>query len=434
MKMCEDAMTRVMALAVCSLWVIPAFTASPDPKDLTIPPQELSKARGLIRRLGSDSYREREEAQAELAKMGRLARPALLEAASGDPDPEVRFRCTRLLPKAGADDLKARLDTFLADTDNKFDHNLPGLKQFHKIVGSDKVSRELYVDIIKSPYNIDLLQMLDKSPEEAGRAISDRRMVMWNLLQARNANGRVMPPQQIPLQDIACLIFAETLIASKEIPRNNMWNYVSGVTFIQQNSSTSAINNSGAAHSEAYKRIIGQWMNTREEITELNQLAYPVGQLLRGLKESMPLLRKIVTTDGVAGYAKGQALVHLTLQRGKAEADFLRSLLSNDAMVTPVWFGGNGNQPPTQHMCLLRDVALSMLIAQTGQKMTDYGYLFPPGMAQNGQNIGSYAFPSEEARAAAMVKFGFWRMKQDGKEQSTTAPATSKDASPIEKK
>ena len=48
--------------------------ASPDPKDLAIPPQELSQARELVQQLGSEVYREREEAQAELAKMGRLAR------------------------------------------------------------------------------------------------------------------------------------------------------------------------------------------------------------------------------------------------------------------------------------------------------------------------------------------------------------------------
>ena len=119
-------MTRFVAALLLAVFASFAGGVSPDPKDLAIPPQELSKARELIKRLGSEIYREREEAHAELAKMGRLARPALVEAAASDADPEVRYRCSRLLPKAGADDLKARLDTFLADTESKYEHDLAG--------------------------------------------------------------------------------------------------------------------------------------------------------------------------------------------------------------------------------------------------------------------------------------------------------------------
>jgi hypothetical protein len=429
-------MSRVLALVMCGLWAAPLWGSSPDPKDLAIPPEELAKARELIRRLGSEIYREREEAQVELAKMGRMARPVLLEAASTDPDAEVRFRCSRLLPKAGADDLKARLETFLADADGKYDHNLPGLKQFRKVVGSDKQSRDLFVEIIKSPYNVELLQMLEKSTAEAGRAIADRRASMWSVLQRQNFAGRVQvqPVQQIPLADIACLIFAETVVPAKEIPRNNMWNYVTGVTFIQQASSINAISSGNATHSEAYKRIVSKWMDSRDDVMELNQLAVPVGLTLRGFKESLPLLRRIVTTEGVAGYAKGQALMYLVQQRGKEEQDFLRKLLTNDTLVTPVWFGVNApNQAPVQHQCLLRDVALAMLITQSGQKMTDYGFLFPQNVVQNAQNIGygNYAFPTEEARNSAMVKYAFWRMKQADKEPaSTAAPAPNNSIAP----
>jgi hypothetical protein len=426
-----------MAFVICGLSALPVLGASPDPKDLTIPPQELSKARDLIRRLGSEIYKEREEAQADLAKMGRLARPALLEAVTVDPDPEVRFRCSRLLPKAGADDLKARLDTFLADTENKYDHNLPGLKLFRTVAGSDKQSRDLFVEIIKSPYNVELLQMLDKTPVEAGRAVSDRRSYMYNLIQARNFNGRFVQPQQLPLPDIACLLFAETVVPSKDIPRNNMWNWVTGVQFIQQTSSLTAINNTATAHSDVYKRIIGKWLDTRDDVADLNQLAYTVGQNLRGFKECLPVLYRIVKTDGVQGYAKSQALMHLIAIRGKDEYPLFRSLLGNDLLVTTIWMGGNAAGQPIQHQCLLRDVALAHLIVHTGQQMTDYGFKFAPGQGQNGLNLGyaNYAFPTDEARHAGMVKFAFWRMKQVGKEPvaTTPAPGTPTPAAPIQK-
>ena len=62
--------------------------------------------------------------------MGRLARPALLDGVNLDPDPEVRLRCSTLLPKATTEEYQARLDAFMADTEAKYEHNLPG---WHKL-------------------------------------------------------------------------------------------------------------------------------------------------------------------------------------------------------------------------------------------------------------------------------------------------------------
>lgn len=415
-------MTRfVVTLLVGGLFVATGAGATPDPKDLAIPPQELSKARELVRKLGSELYREREEAYAELGKMGRLARPVLLEAAASDADPEVRFRTSRLLPKAGADELTARLETFLADKDGKYDHDLPGLKQFRKVVGQDEKARSLFVEIVKSPYNVEMLQALDRGVTEGGRAISDRRTLLFSQMQHRNFGGRVTQPQQASLADLACLLFSESVTPSKDIPRSGMWNHITGATFLQQPASINTLNNAGAPHADAYKRIIGQWMETREDPQDLNQLAHLIGQQLRSFPQSLPLLRKIVTTEGVYGYAKGQALMFLIQQRGKEEHAFLTTLLNNDTLVTTVWFGNINpkNMQPQQHQCLLRDVALAMLITQNGQKMKDYGYAFPNNQPEpNPQSIGygNYAFPTDEARTEAMVKYGFWQLKQTFKE------------------
>ncbi len=421
-------MTRLVVALLVGLCGAPAFGVSPDPKDLAIPPQELSKARELVRKLGSEVYKDREEAYAELAKMGRLARPALLEAATTDLDPEVRFRCSRLLPRAGAADLQARLDTFLADSDGKYEHELPGLKPFRKAVGVDKAARDLFVEVVKSPYNVELLQTLEKSSTDAGRAISDRRSTLYSNLQQRFVPGRpVQPPKPVQLPDIACLLFAESLTPSKEIPRNAMFSYVTGVTFLQQPTSNTALNNAGVPHSEAYKRIVAAWLESRDDVQDLNQLPYVVGQQLRSLPQSLTVLRKIITTEGVYGYAKGQALMYLVQQKQKEEIPFLKGLLKDDTLVTTVWFGGNvPNQPPAQHQCLLRDVALAYLIQQTGQKMKDYGYSFPPGfnpdIAGNQLGYGNYAFATDEARSAAMVKFGFWQLKQSLKAPAKEVP------------
>lgn len=410
----EDVMSRFVAVVLVAVCASFAGADSPDPKDLAIPPQELSKARELIKRLGSEVYREREEAHAELAKMGRLARPALIEAAANDADPEVRYRCSRLLPKAGADDLKARLDTFLVDTDSKYEHDLPGLKQFRKHVGTDEKARALFVEAVKSPYNVELLQAIDKNTTEAGRAIADRRTQLWSQIQQRFINGRQpVAPKQLDLPDIALLLFAESITPSKEIPRTGIWSYVTGVNFLQQNSSMQVLNgNNNPAHGETFKKIVAQWMESRDDPNDLNQLSYIAGQTLRNLPQSIPLLRKIINHENTYGYAKGQALMHLTQQKGKEELPFLHKLLGNDTQVQIVWFGQNGNQA-IQHQCLLKDVAFAYIVTLHGHAMSDFGFKYPPGAVVQPNQIGygNFAFESDEARRKAMVKWGFMRFK-----------------------
>jgi len=407
---------RAVLLVCGALAAAPAFGASPDPKDLTIPPQELSKARALVRQLGSEIYREREDAQAELVKMGRIAKQALTEGATSDGDPEVRLRAARLLPKASADDLKARIDTFLADTEGKFEHDLPGLKTFRKNVGADAKARDLYVEILKTPYNLDMFAAMDKSETEGGRAVSDRRNALWNDMQHRpfpGGGGKPFVPKQPSLPDIAAVLFAESMVSADSIPKTGTWTWVNGTQFLGQPASHDALSNA-RPHSEAYKVIVRKWLITRTDPQELGNLVYQLGNTtLKQLPETMTLLRRIITTEGVAGYAKGQALMHIVQQqKPKEETAFLKSLLTNDTMVQQVWFGRPNGQAE-MHSCLMRDVALAYLVTQDGGNIRDYGFEVPPGViVQPGQlGYGNYAFTSEEKRTAAFMKYGWSQVK-----------------------
>src|SRR5205807_3351056 len=109
---------------------------------------------------------------------------ALSEALVSDSNPEIRSRIARLMPRAEAADLQARIDTFLADTEAKFTHDLPGWNLFRKELitkepGSDKAARDFYVEAMKTSANLEMLTALGQGGEAAGRAISDRRMSLW---------------------------------------------------------------------------------------------------------------------------------------------------------------------------------------------------------------------------------------------------------------
>ena len=142
-------------------------------------------------------------------------------------------------------------------------------------------------------------------------------------------------------------------------------------------------------------------------------------------------------TEGVQGYAKGQALNWLIQQRGKDEMKFFQAILKNrlragdypdlypnekhpdrlipmnsDTLIQQVWFGRPNGQPE-MHACLMKDVALAFLIIQSGGKIQDYGFETQPGVVinQNQLGFGQYAFPSEEKRTAAFVKWGWKQLK-----------------------
>src|SRR5205085_67059 len=188
--------------------------------------------------------------------------------------------------------------------------------------------------------------------------------------------------------DIAALLFAETMVASDHIPKTGTWTWVNGTQFVQQAASVNALNNNGAAHAETYKVIVGHWLANRTDPQELTNLAYQLGNTtLKQFKESMPLLRKIILTEGVQGYAKGQALNALMQQRGKEETAFLKTLMNNDTMIQQVWFGKPNGQAE-MHSCLMKDVALAYLISQSGGNIKDYGFETPQGVIINPNQLG----------------------------------------------
>jgi hypothetical protein len=387
--------------------------------------------------MGSENYREREDAQAELAKMGRLAKIAIAEAVRSETDPEIRSRATRLLPKVTLDDLKARVETFLADKDGKFEHDLPGLKLFRKHVGATEKGRALYVEILKSPYNLDMFAEMEKGNEAGGRAISDRRNTMWSEMQFRQFPGGgkpAMQPKQPSLADIAAVLLAESEVPAENIPKSTInWQQVSGVLFFNQGTAMQAINGNGGTHSEAFTAIARRWLATRTDPQELAQLVYQLGNgNLRQFPETKVLLRRIVTTDAVQGYAKGQALNYIVQQGGKEETAFLKTLLKDDSQITQVWFG-KPNGMAEMHNCMMKDVALAYLLTQSGQAMRDYGFETQQGgFVPQPASFGQYAFTTEEKRNAAFVKYGFWQMKQALKDPNSkdTPPPQGTDPKP----
>jgi hypothetical protein len=407
------------ALAVVVSWAAAAAGASsPDPRALAVPTAELARAKALVRLLGSPAYPEREKATAELGRMGRLARPALA-AAAADPDPEVRTRAARLLPRAEADELTARLEAFLADAEGKFTHDLPGWKEFTKQAGADDKARALYAAAAKpGSSNLRLLAALDHPPADAGKAVADFRDELLNRTRVVRQPGQPAPPPPTPLTlpEIAVLLAAETAVPYRSIPRTSQTVAGTGVSLVSNAASQKALTGADEAHAGPYRKIVAGWLATRVATEDLSNLAInarnTLGQSLRAFPEYDALLRRVVTSDAMAGYYRGTALAALTDWHKKDEVPTLKKYLGNDTLVGSVFIAANPGRPPIQARCQLRDVALALLIQQTGQDMKEYGFDTRPGQAPNPAEFYTYGFVDDDKRAAALVKFGWWQLKQ----------------------
>jgi hypothetical protein len=399
-------MIRFGVAIVVGLCAAPAFASSPDPKDLAIPQEALTRARELVRQLASDLFRERENAHAELNKMGRLAKPVLADAVHTDPDPEVRARASRLLHRATADDLKARLDTFLADADGRFQHDLPGWASFKKAAGADKAARDLYAEVVKTPANMELLASLDKPTAVAGRAITDRRHALYAILNRRfQGIQSTGPGQSITVPDITALLVAEAVIDNQHIPPGQ-YRFLGAHYFLQQPPASTAISGTGVAHAEPFRKLVAAWMDTRNDPNEMQNLAYLVSNQLRGFKEAVPLLRRIVANDAVQGWARGTAVTALVREKGKDEIPTLKAMLKNENQLVSVFLGNNvgGNNNASLQV---RDLALAHLLTLHDQDLKSFGFEAPQlnGQVLNATAFGQYAFPTDDARKAGFKKW-----------------------------
>lgn len=417
-------MSRIVLLAACvACLALPASAVSPNPQDLAIPAGDLLRAKSLIPRLGSEQYLERENAERELAKMGRLAGPVLREAIVVNSDPEVRQRVARLLPKADAADLKARTEAFLADADGRYEHSMPGWAQFRRFAGVDieilgvklgsdatagRQARELFVEMIKSKPTTALLAAIESGGEDLGKSATERRYQMWLDMNPGVFGGMVngsTTPKQPTLADFTALLVAETLLEGKTSPRIGPF-FVSTSQFIHSPAINAAIRGT-SPHSAVVRRILAGWFGKLSDVNELQQIAYQVTQY--NLKEALPAMRKAVTMNGSPVHLRAQAIGAVAKLGGKSELPLLKKLIEEDTTV-------QANRFPNKMDLQIRDIALAMAILVTDQDPKAYGYeLQQPLNEQIKYQYWTFAFRSKEKRDEALAKWKDWEKNQEKK-------------------
>jgi hypothetical protein len=396
----------------------PLYAVSPDPKTLIVPPGELSKSRELVHKLGSEEYAEREEAEQALAKMGRMAWPALLEGLNANPSPEVRHRCEALLPKATALEMKARFEVFLADVDGKYEHDLPGWNQFRAVVCNEwnlfghrisadrsleKAARSVFVELFATSANRNVVMATSPSTKDLDAVVVYRRRELGDPRRGRigKVAANAVARREPTAEDVAALLFAESLARQTKSQ--------GGISSV--NGSTSAFSSQVLRTDEkgkVYKAIVSAWMESRADpldLFEAMRLAPAMG-LSKDL--SSRLAARLFAAQKAPFTVRGNAAMALARTGGREHIPLLEKSFE-DVSVEPMTrpnIGINNN------VIQIRDIALAVSIQLAGEKLTDYGFIeqFKANAGEESYSYTRFYLPNEK-RAEAFEKWKKWWAK-----------------------
>lgn len=407
-------MYRLIYASICLFTFVGSLNAtSPNPADLAIPPETHVKAQQLVKRLGSEVFSEREAAQKELAALGRFARPALLNGVNTSPNPEVRHRCSQLLPKANLLDLQARLDTFLADRECVYEHSFPGWNQFRSVVRGDvkllgntrligdksldPATKEVFVELITNPTNRQLLLAMAQKDFEFYNGIAGRRLELFN--QKKSIRNHGVAPREPAIEDVVFLLFAESQmpnISSQGFPTINHLIKLSNFAKLTQQ---------GDKKLGVYQAIVRKWSRSRSDLLGIYEGMVIAGNL-KMTEEACRMAVVLLTTENrEADHARGQAIDTLIKYGGKQHVPLLEKAMSVEIELYKT--RGNNN---AIYSIQLRDMVLTTSILITGQKLGDYGLIDrSPELSADIDVFGRYYFLDKGARDAAFKKWNEWR-------------------------
>lgn len=345
----------------------------------------------LIVALGDRSYSRREQATAELVKIG-IPATETLEDASRSPDPEVRYRSQRILALVREADFQQRLAQFAADRNPDNDYGLPGWTRFRTEVGGQTAARELFVDMQKSdPQLLKAMVAGDKESREALKARSQEYQAAMRFQFQLNAGS------------VAALLFVATHGVEKV--DGDVSNYV--VSFCHQQAFQEALRQ-GQRQAEM-RKILGGFVGRVE--------GWPAYQAMNlaiqfDIKEGAIAAAKALKTQGLPNqpYLRQQALLTLARFGDESHLPLVETLLE-DTSSTGIARRINNTNYVTQ----IRDIALATLVHLAKQDHKDYGFDTQNiRQAQMVFNPAMLAFPNEEARKAAIAKWHAFRKKNAG--------------------
>ncbi|MBI1915800.1 MAG: hypothetical protein HYS12_13855 [Planctomycetes bacterium] len=394
---------RRMTLLGCCLLLAAAGRSSAVAAARELAPAEKEKARAQLRRLADRNFKAREQATAELLRLGPAAR-SILEEGVKDSDAEVRRRCGLLLRLASRTDTEIALEDFMIKKDSTGLLKLPSWGRFSKSVGADDAAKRLFVDMYCNEGT--MLAQLDRSPEDFATKFQEHvQTIQRNLYTPWGVANSISHPK------VLALVF---MASDSRLADNLQVFYALNSLFYQPSVQQGFKDNAGS------RKLLVAFLESRTNPSTVSQAFYIARQLQ--LKEALPLALKTVKTKTTQSYTRGTAVLFIGQVGGKEHIKDLEPLLEDTTQMGAIRTG------TATINAQLRDVALAAMIQMSGQNLFDYPFPF----LQQYRNLRGnfqlppyyYGFQDDAGRTAAMKK---WRESQP-KTEPTKEPKKKESA------
>lgn len=406
-------------------------SASPDPRSLLVGDADLTKARDLVQKLGSDQYAEREEAERTLAQMGRLARAALLDGANNDASPEVRTRSQGLLPKATSLEMKARLEVFLADAEGKFEHDLAGWTQFRELVRTtqtvlgfpvrtdtslDGAARTMFAELVAAPANRYLMFAIAGPQGELGSIAAARQQELYSQKFPRAVfvgGGVVRPPaarRDPSLPDVLALLLAEYEAGASFVPPQS-----APISVLVQSAGVNQAIAAGDERGRVCRAVVSAWFRTRQNPVD-QYTAMTLAQNLAMPEVACDLATRLLRNKAAMPNYRSMAATTLVRTGTAAHVPALEASMDDTGVAFTARRVVPGGKPGEieANDIQIRDLSLVVGLLITKQNPEDYGFVDQYGKGAGGAAVNfNYTryFVPEKKRDAAFAKWKEWREK-----------------------
>jgi len=363
--------------------LLTAFSLGAPPADADLK----KRAEGLVARLGSPGYRDREAAARELLDIGYPAKEAVL-AGQKSPDTEVSDRCTKLYPVIWRADLEKRVQTFLDDPDGLVPADLPGAAQWLKAAGDGKESRQLYAALVRA--HPEPLTDVELHPARLRQAYLD--LVRDAHLRT---GGRSTVQQQA---DVLLFLF---LGAAGDVRPAAQPGISSSYYYQFLNSPYLTAQLGADPPAVPVRKLYAAWLEKERYSIVLRRGIDIAAQ--HKVQECAPVALKIASDPGTLASLRATALLGFARLGTKDGARDLAPFLSNELQIAITNI--NGERATVQ----MRDVALGAAVQLAGQNLSDFGFeRKPPAGLTSVASYIYYGFTTDEKRAAAHAKWKEW--------------------------
>jgi hypothetical protein len=361
---------------------------------------DTATAKSLIEQLGDREFSARESATDRLAEMDVSIRP-LLEKALESRDAEIRSRARRVLLVINERDLQNRLASFAADADDKLKLSLPGWDRFREIVGKDKASRELFVDMFRAEPR--LMDAAESRLLSVNELLAERAREIYTSFYL--GGGLSRPASATSIAAILFVASDPRVALSGDAP-----SLTSALT--QQSIYFTTGNNLRA---DQYKRILGAWI-TRDS-SDTNVLWQSLQTALsQNLPEGRTLARNVLAKQTLPPQMKQQAMSLLARAGKNTDAALLVPLLDDASILQ----NNNPNGQTDRDNVKVSDYAMAVMMHLTNQNPKEFG--MERADLQQGWNlkVETISFRTDDDRQSAAKKWRSWW--EENKSKFTAKP------------